>query len=301
MRPKIQDLILNKNFVADFIKNKPYLYTTTITETYVDMAYNWFLSLKKINQDHLVLIGALGHNCFLKLKNLNIPAVLIDVEFSKNETKQDWIENTKNTKLILFEYLIQNFNIKFFASDVDVFINKNPYLYIEPFIDEDYHVFVMNDKRYDPFLPERKLNVQTLISKNKLTIDYCGPTAQQLYGEENAGFSFINVKEEYKTLYTSYLDKFYEIKENINQKGTESSSIQTLSNKIYKDINVKFKKLNCFDFVNGSIWKIPYLNKKIKDTYCMVHYNFCEPFDLEPIPLKEKKIEWMKENQHWLI
>ena len=125
MRPNVEELILNKEFIFNFIKDKPYLYITTITETYVDMAHNWFLSLKRVNQDHLVLIGALGKECFSKLEELGIPSALINVDFSKNETKQDWIENTKNTKLILFEYLVINFNIKFFTSDVDIFISKN--------------------------------------------------------------------------------------------------------------------------------------------------------------------------------
>jgi hypothetical protein len=298
----VESLILNKDFLIDYIKDKPYLYVTTITEEYVDMAYNWFLSLKKLNQDHLALIVAIGEKCYLTLQKLNIPSIFLNLDIKKNDTKEEWVETEKKTKLLIPFYILQKYEIKLFISDVDIFFNKNPYLYIEPHINDDYDMFIMNDKRFDPFLPERKINEQTLISTDKMRVDYCGPTAQQIYGEENGGFSFINInKKNYKKLFDCFVvfsdDNFYKN----NSKGTEDVNLQTLTNQRYKEFDIKIKKLKCFDFVNGSIWKIRYLNEKIKNTCCMVHYNFCEPYELEPIPLKHKKIQWMKENNHWIV
>jgi hypothetical protein len=298
----IENIIKHKDFLNDFIKNKTYLYITTITEEYVDMTYNWFLSLKKINQDHLVLVGAIGENCYFQLKKLNINSVLIDKEINDNKTKSDWVENEKRIKTILPLYIGKKYRINFFHSDVDIFFNKNPFDYIKNFLDDDIDIFLMRDKRFDLFIPERKINVQTLISKDKKSIDYCPPTAQQLYGDEDAGFSFFNIKdnniEKFLNCFEIFNDEtFYDNK----PKGIEAVNIQSITNKRFKQYNLNIKKLNCFDFVNGSIWKIPYLNEKIKNTFCMVHYNFCEPYDLAPIPLKNKKIKWMKENNHWLV
>jgi hypothetical protein len=295
-------IIKYDEFLVDFLKDKKYVYITTITESYIDMTYNWILSLKKIKQDHLVLIGAVGKNCYKKLKKININCVLIDKKIKSNKTKFDWIENEKKIKTILPLYIAKKFKIKFFHSDVDVFFNKNPFNYIKKFLNDDIDIFLMNDKRFDPFLPERKINVQSLISTDKFRVDYCPPTAQQLYGEEDAGFSFFNIKQnnlkKILDCFKVFNNKnFYKNK----IKGEESVNLQTLTNERIKKFNLKIKKLKCFDFVNGSIWKIPYLNAKIKNTYCIVHYNFLEPFDLDPITSKELKINWMKQNNHWLL
>lgn len=298
----VESLISNKDFLTEYIKNKPYLYVTTITDTYVDMAYNWFLSLKKINQDHLVLIVAIGENCYQYLQKLNIPSIFLNLNIKNNNTKEEWVENEKKIKILLPIYIGKTYKIKFFHSDVDIFFNKNPYLYIEPYINDDYDIILMSDKRFDPFLPERKINEQTLISTDKMRVDYCGPTAQQIYGEENGGFCFVNINENnYKKLFECYEIFLNEEYLKSNSKGTEDVNLQSLVNKRFKEFDFKIKKLNCFDFANGSIWKIPYLNDKIKNTCCLVHYNFCEPYNLEPIPLKHKKIKWMKENNHWIV
>ena len=80
----IDEIIKNENFLDNFIKDKPYLYITTTTDHYVDMTYNWFLSLKKINQEHLVLVAGIGEECYNKLQELKIPSLLIDFDIGNN-------------------------------------------------------------------------------------------------------------------------------------------------------------------------------------------------------------------------
>ena len=80
----IEEIIKNENFLDVFIKNKPYLYITTTTDYYIDMTYNWFLSLKKINQEHLVLVAGIGEECYNKLQELKIPSILIDFDIGNN-------------------------------------------------------------------------------------------------------------------------------------------------------------------------------------------------------------------------
>jgi hypothetical protein len=299
----IENIIKNKNFLDNFLKDKKYIYTTTTTEYYVDMTYNWFLSLKNIKQEHLVLVGAIGEECFNKLKKLNIPSVLIDIDIGSNFLKSEWVENEKKIKLILPFYIFLKYKLNMFISDTDVFFNKNPYLYIEPYINENYDLFIMSDKRFDPFLPERKLNVQSLISTDKLCVDYCGPTAVQLYGEENGGFCFFNYKETEREKIFNFFNGFIDGSHVKNKpKGDQSGCLQTITNELFKKLNINTKLLNCYDFVNGSIWSIEYLKQKIKDTCCMIHYNYCKSvWDLNTIDNKIEKIKWMKENNHWLL
>lgn len=289
------------DFLSFFLKDKNYIYVTTITKEYVDMAYNWYLSLKKCNQHDLVLIITLDDYTCSEVRNLGINSISIDFNLEQNNTKSEWIENEKKIKLIAPFYIVDTFKKPIFHSDVDIYFNKNPYPIIEKYKNE-HDLILMSDKRFDPFLPNRKLGVQSLISANKKQIDYCGSTAQQMYGEENAGFSFINIKEEnhkkYHDCFSVFLNQNYLTQFST---GKEETNFQSLTNKRIKDSNFNIKKLNCFEFVNGSIWKIPYINNKIKDSCCMVHYNFCEPFDMTPLETKLKKIEWMKENNHWLL
>jgi hypothetical protein len=298
----IENIIKHNDFLNNFIKNKPYIYITTTTDYYVDMTYNWFLSLKKINQDHLVLIAAVGHECYDKLQKLKIPSVLMDIEIGNNLLKSEWVENEKKIKLILPSYILKKYKINMFISDTDIFFYKNPYEYIEPYINQEYDLFIMNDKRFDPFLSERKLNIQSLISTDKKTIDYCGPTATQLYGEENGGFCFLNYKNERSDVFLNFFNGFTTGEYIKNTPNDQSGCLQTITNKLFKKLKVKIKKLKCYDFVNGSIWSIPYLNEKLKTTCCMVHYNYCKSvWDLNTIDNKKEKIKWMKTNNHWLL
>jgi hypothetical protein len=289
------------NFLLEFLKDKDYIYVTTITKEYVDMAYNWFLSLKKCNQDDLVLIVTIDDETCSKIKSLGINSINIGINLTENNTKSQWIENEKKIKLIAPFYIVETFKKPIIHSDVDIFFNKNPYPIIEKH-KEQYDLILMSDKRFDPFLPNRKLGVQSLLSVNKKQIDYCQPTAQQKFGEENAGFSFINInKKNYKKYYDCFNVFLNQNFMNNFSLGNEETNFQSLTNKRIKEYDFKIKKLNCFDFVNGSIWKIPYINKQIKDSCYLVHYNFCEPFDMNPIESKLKKIEWMKQNNHWLL
>ena len=299
----IDEIIKNENFLDNFIKDKPYLYITTTTNHYVDMTYNWFLSLKKINQEHLVLVAGIGEECYNKLQELKIPSLLIDFDVGNNFSKSECVEIEKNIKLILPFYILKKYKIKMFLSDTDIFFNKSPYTFIEPNVNENYDLFIMSDKRFDPFLPDRKLNTQTLISNNKKTIDYCGPTSVQLYGEEDGGFCFVNVKTENYEKIFNFLYGFITGEYIKNEpKGDQSGCLQTITNKLFKTLNANVKILKCFEFVNGSIWAVNYLKNKVKDTCCMVHYNYSgRIWDLNTIDNKQEKIKWMKENDHWLL
>lgn len=288
--------------ISNFLLDKEYVYITTITEEYLDMTYNWFLSLKRCEQGKYVIVSTTDEKTKIKLEELGIFSILIDIKIDSNKTKSEWIENEKRIKFLIPFFICDTFKKNIIHSDVDIFFNKNPYPVLEKYKNEGYDLVLMSDRRFDPFIPKRKIGVQSLISQDKKSIDYGGPTAQQLYGEENAGFSFININDNNH----SKLKECFKVFNNPDyfksfETGTEAGNLQTITNKRIKDFNLKIKKLNCYDFVNGSIWKIPYMNKEIKNSCYMVHYNFCEPFDLEPISLKHKKIEWMKQNNHWLI
>lgn len=291
-------------FLDNFLKNKSYIYLTSITKEYVTMTHNWFESLKNINSENLALVISLDNESYINLRKLNIPTVLLDLKITNNESKQDWIENEKNVKCIAANYIGSKYKIDIIHCDVDIIFLKDPFIKIQEFVDQDDDIdmIFMSDRRFDKFINKRKINVQTIVINGNKEVQYCGPTAQQLYGEEDGGFVYVRFSKKSKLL-NDFLSVFYEKSSFYEKfpKNVEAGNLQTIFNARCKEFKLNVKKFNCFEFVNGSIWKIPYLKNKIKDNFYIVHYNFVEPFDLAPIPLRDKKIQLMKDNNHWYI
>jgi uncharacterized protein YdcH (DUF465 family) len=297
--------IESKIYIDNFLKNKDYIYITTITEEYVDMAYNWFLSLKNIGQEKLSLIACSDKKTLLELKKYDssINSICLNLNLKKNQNFSEWKETEKKIKIIIPFYIGYNFKKSFFHSDVDIFFNKNPYNDIKKFLKEDdYHIILMSDRKFDFFIPERN-NIDTkTISIDKKRIDIGNKLEHVLYGEYNAAFSYININDntfkKLKQCYSLLLDNNF-IKK--FEKGTEKGSIQTISNQLYENLNLKIKILSCFDYVNGSLWKVPYLKNKIQDTFILLHYNYENYSNVKAIEQKNKKINNMKLNNHWLL
>ena len=114
------------DFLDSYLKDKEYIYVSTITHEYCDMAYNWFLSLKNINQEHLSLIIALDKKGYNKLLNYNVPCVYLNSGIESNNTMSEWIENEKSFKVYGVCYILAKYKINLIYSDVDVFFLKNP-------------------------------------------------------------------------------------------------------------------------------------------------------------------------------
>jgi hypothetical protein len=296
----IKKFTKGNDFLKSFLKNKEYIYITTVTHEFSEMTYNWFLSLKNINQEHLALVISLDEKCYNEMLKYNIPTVLLDVKIESNSNQYEWIENEKSYKTIGVHYIIKKYKINTIFSDVDIVFLKNP---IERLKNEftNCDLLVMSDRRFDPFLTEREESYLKVVNYNKTQILNFGKTEQSKNGIKNGGFCYIDInktnlkklEDTYKVFYknSEYFEKF--------EKGTEAGNLQTLSNKRYDECDLNVKMLNCFEFVNGSIWSIPYLKEKIKNDCYIVHYNYC--YESTPELLKDFKINWMKENNHWYV
>jgi hypothetical protein len=290
-----------------FLKDKPYIYLTSLTKEFWEMGYNWVLSLKKIKQEHLSLIICLDEESYQKTKELNLNCVFLNVNIQKNNTMDEWFENEKNYKIIGPYQIAKNYNIDIIVSDTDIIFFKNP---VEKLKQEllGYDFITISDKRFDPFLYNRKINKITLLDYDKISTTNIGDCPQIKNGIQNGCFSYLNLsekksKEKILNFYSvfvpnsDYYNEFYKTR---SSKDTpEDLSLQSIVNYRHKQLNMKVKTLNCFEFVNGSVWKIPYLKEKIKDNCYLVHYNFCD--ETNPLTVKNDKIKWMKENNHWFL
>ena len=295
------------DYIQNFLKNKSYVYITSLTKDFWEMGYNWFLSLEKINQEHLSLIICLDKESYFKLKKLNLNCVYLNTEITENNTMEEWFENEKNYKIIGPYQIAKKNNVDFIVSDVDIIFLKNP---VEKLKKEliGYDFITISDKRFDPFLHNRKLNEITLLDPEKTTTTNIGSCPQIKNGIANGCFSYLNLsndisKQKILNFYSvfmpnsKYYNNFYKTRG--KNDTPEDLSLQSIVNYRYKQLNTKVKILNCFEFVNGSVWKIPYLKQKVKDNCYLIHYNFCD--ETNPLTVKKDKIQWMKENDHWFV
>jgi hypothetical protein len=298
-------------FLIEFLKDKQYIYLTSVTHEFCEMTLNWFLSLKNIGSSHLALVVCLDQKSYKFMLSCNIPCVYLNCDIESNDTGEHWIENEKKYKLIGLYIIYKKHDVDCILSDVDIIFLKDPIDKIKSELSAEWDWVVMSDKEYNSFLPSRKRNRDVEVSENKTEIFDCGPTAQSLYGEQNGGFSYIYNYSTSKKLGRNpekdvadrlqFMKNFHKNSDYYKKfpTCTESGCLQTIVNQKTKELKLNIKILSCFEFVNGSVWKVPYLREKIKNSCYLIHYNFCSFLDPHKV-LKEKIIR-MKEFNHWYI
>lgn len=301
----------NKKILDNFLKDKTYIYLTSITKEFKEMALNWYLSLKNIQSEHLALLVCADIESYEYLQSNNVrQCIYLDSNIQNNVTGEDWVENEKNFKLLGLYLVFKNYDVDIIMSDVDIVFLKNP---IDKLLSEvkDYDWVVMSDKRYIPFVPNRKQKSNYAVAQHKTEIYNQGISEYVLYGEENAGFSFIpnptapwrkkensgNEKQEKINFLKTFQKNstYYEL----FPKGIEEGCLQTIVNTKVKETNLKVKVLSSFEFPNGSVWKVPYIKEKIKNSCYIIHYNFCDY--LEPAEVRKEKTNRMKRDGYWYI
>jgi hypothetical protein len=302
------------DFLSTFLANKQLIYLTTITKEFNEVALNWYLSLKTIKADHLALIVCADPESYEYIQKQQIPCVFLDCNIQKNITGEQWIENEKNFKLRSLYIIFKHFDVDIVFSDVDIIFLKDPLAKFYQELEENgpWDWLAMSDKKYSPFVIGRKRGHDVFVDKDdKTELINTGPTPQTLYGEENAGFSFIpnpsspcrkvGGYEQDKQRKIEFLETFLQGSSYYNNfpRGTEAGCLQTVVNQKAKETHLRVKKLSCFEFPNGSVWSVPYIRKKIENECYIVHYNFCEYLD--PLKVKEEKINRMKQFNHWYV
>jgi hypothetical protein len=304
------EFTVGNEFVKQFVKDKKYIYLTSITHEFCDFALNWFQSLSNIGVSDLALVVCADKQSYESMQKHNISSVYLEANIDANVTGEQWIENEKHFKMCGLYIIFKNYDVDIIMSDVDIVFLKNP---IDKLLFEleDNDWLAMSDRMFVPFVAKRKQGRDLYISDDKTEIHDTGITPQTLYGEENAGFCYIpNPTAQCRLNENSLKDKQYKIQflENFQKnstfydtvpKGTEEGCLQSAVNKKVKETTLRVKKLNCFDFPNGSAWNVSYIREKIKNSCYIVHYNFCE--FLEPLKVREEKMNRMKKHGHWYL
>jgi len=288
------------SYLDSFFENRDKAIVTTVTKEFIDMTYNWFLSLKRINQEHLALVAALDKETYNEITSLKIPCVYLNVEIDSNENYGDWVENEKYYKTFLPITIYDKYKKDIILSDTDIFFIKDPLEKLEKQI-ENYDFVVMSDRRFDPFLTKREKDIIKTINYDKTEVLNFGQTAQSKYGIMNGGFSYFKSNLPNSSKVVESVRIFFKDSKELESyaKRNEEGTLQNICNKRFHQYNINVNVLNCFEFVNGSIIQVPYLKNKIIDNAFIFHYNFVHPNT--PLNMKKDKIKLMRENNHWLL
>jgi hypothetical protein len=274
-----------KETLENFLKDKTDIYLTSITKEYIDLTFNWFESLKNINSQHIAFVIALDETSYEKLLSKNIHCILFETNI-KNNSYKDWLETEKEIKLLCPIYIFENYKINLIYSDVDVVFFKDSLPILKNYINEGNDFIVSSDKEVLPFSINRKIGYNEE-----------GPTFDFKFGIECCSFCYIPYSDKNLNFWKSLLPDntiFNEFK----NKGVDGC-LQTIIAKKIKNENIKVKVLNVFDFPNGSLWRIPYLREKVKNTCYLIHYN--NGTYKEPTYNNEQKIKTIKSYNHWYV
>lgn len=289
---------IDKKCLDLFLKEKEDVIVTSTTKEFIEMCHNWYISLEKINLHQHVLVIALDVISYEKLKKLNINTVLLDKNL-KNDTAAEWIENAKMVKGLGPIYIYENYNVNVIHLDTDIYFFKNFLPYLKQEI-VGYDIIMCSDRRFDPYNHKRQPNRIVTVNHDRKTVSDWGLAEQAKYGSKNGAVFFLSRSSKTKNL--QFL-KLHFSRDILNQfpKGTQDGSLQTMTNsKLFLDkTDVRIKVLDVFKFPNGSLWQIPYLRNKIKDSCYLVHYNYHSHSD--PIQRQKDKISAMQKYGHWYL
>lgn len=281
-----------------YLKNKKEIIITPVTKDYIELTRNWYESLKQIKCDHLALVVALDLECYEYLLKYKIPVISSKFNIKTNNTLEEWRINEKNYKIYDILKIVKDYNVDIFHSEVDIVFFKNPIEYVKNQILNDYDCCVLSDRRFNHFYAKRDNSFDSHLDKNTGTVKIFDKSYHIVHGIENFGFSYIPKTK--KNI--NFWDKMHEGSEyfkKFENKSQNEGSLQTILINAVKDFNMNVKILNPFEFVNGTIWDIPYLKEKVKDNCYLLHYNSSE--GKTPEESKNLKVNKMKENGHWYI
>lgn len=281
-----------------FIKGKKDIIVTSTTIEFIEMCNNWYTSLKKIGMSKLVVVFALDKKSYDYLLKKQIFTILLNTKLT-NKTAYDWIENEKKYKPVGPMFIFKNYKVNVIHLDTDI-------VFLKKFLNKlkqecrGYDLVMCSDKRFDYFNCKREYNKIITVNYDKKSISDWGLAEQVKFGEKNGAVFYLPHKKQNKIL------KFFELHFNTDilknfKPGTQEGDLQTITNKLIKEktVDLKIKVLDVFKFPNGSIWQVPYLRDKIKNSCYLVHYNYYA----ENAPKRRliQKIAAMKKYGHWFL
>jgi hypothetical protein len=254
---------------------------------YRQICLNYFLNLKSLKLDNIVIFCTADRKLFLYFKENNVPAVFFDIENNNFKTRFDWLEVERLLKPVMTLHIIEQIKCDFITSDADLYVFKSPIEYMKKIVyEKDLYSVCISDERYVN-LVQKKIN----FSKNKSL----PKTDQEKYGIINAAFGYWKNSAFIAKKFREYIDMIdrFPIK-------TEAGSAQTILNHIIKKDKLKITTLHPHLFVNGFTLlnnnTIDYKNKSY-----IIHFNFVSR-DPESINNEvSNKIKLIKQHNLWLL
>lgn len=284
--------------LLEYLNGKKEIVITPITKDYILLTRNWYESLKKIKWDQICLVVSLDDETYEELTYLNIPTIRSSYNITSNNTLAEWRYNERNAKVFDILEISKNYNIDIIHSEVDIVFFKNPLEKLKQEILPDYDACVISDRRFNHFYNLRKTGIDSHIDRKNGIIREYGESYDFLYGPEHFGFCYLRKTERNERFWEKLIYGSPYLKQFDKWSGGEAS-FQTILIKAVQDFKLKVKCMSPFEFTNGSIWSVPYLKEKIKDSCYMVHYNAWD--GNTPEESRELKIQAMKENNHWYL
>jgi len=289
---------MNKEEFIDYINGKEQIVITPVSNEYLLLTRNWYESLKRINWDNMCVVVALDDEIYQELTNFKIPCVRSSYNITSNKTLDEWRDHEKNAKVFDILEIAKTYNCDIIHSEVDIIFFKNPLEKIKQEILPDYDICLISDRRFDDFYSLRKRGIESYVDRSSGKVYEYGKNYDFEYGPENFGFSYIPCTEINVKFWTNLVQNSPYLKQ-FDISGVGDGSFQTILIKAVKDFKLKVKCLSPFEFTNGTIWRVPYLKDKIKDSCYLVHYNAWDGDT--PQECEKLKIEVMKENGHWYL
>jgi len=284
--------------IQNQFKDKSTAIVTTTTIEYVDMAVNWFLSLKRVGLDDISVVVCYDRQSYDILKDHNIPCGYLNVGTFPLSSEGEWYEMEKRVQYRGAQIFLDYFDLNLVKTDSDIFFFKN---FVNKLAEEtilEYDVSVCSDKRFDKYIQNRQKDKIITLNYDRTKTDDWGISDQVKYGELCGSISYIPKRSR---------DRVRKYIEHVTSEDTleayprlsYSGSAQAVWNDAASQHKFRIKKLSVYDFPNGSLWKVPYLQEAIRDTCYSIHYNFHS--HAAPTQRFLEKRDAMIHNNHWLL
>jgi hypothetical protein len=264
-------------YILKYLANKHIIITTCTSKNYIRLAHNWFLHLKKQNLDGLALICCLDEESYLYTLKYKLPSVYLDQELSIKKFKPMAFGNAYKVKhhvcrvAFLIPHLIYTYNVDVIYTDTDMIVLRDPTKKLYEETNDSYDTCIYTNKTYEDILMGKD--------------DY-----------NKGGIPLLWTK--------NFIEKFYKGCEGLPNFNLDTNTVISYDI-LLKNLGIKTKPLNPFQFTNKTIWDRENLKYIIKNNCYMLHYNivgditkFLNTDFARGVAIKEYV---MKKDGNWLI
>ena len=276
---RINNISRDETILKKLAEVNKFIIIAFVSKEYNEIAYNWFLHLKKHKHDTHSLLICLDQDSFAFAKEKNIPSIYVDQEktvssIKENPFKNAWKLSFHICQALVIEYITQKFNVDLIQTDVDMCVLKEKFveqIYLE--VVDGFDTCVYTNTHYN--------NLNTLEES----------------ASKNGGMILLWTPK--------FVKKFIENIQNSSELILDAPSTKTTLEKIGDTFKIYGKKLHPIFFTNTTYWIVDDIRKYLQHISFVVHYNMLR--DVTVLNTKgledlvSLKISLMKLHGHWLV